>query len=38
MFELKEKDANDINRSMSLAQKGSKDKLDMSTKMNAIYF
>jgi hypothetical protein len=29
---------NDINRSMSLAQKASKDKLDMSTKMNQIYF
>lgn len=38
MFKQKEKEGNDINRSMSLAQKGSKDKLDMSTKMNAIYF
>ena len=38
MFRQKEKEGNDINRSMSLAQKGSKDKLDMSTKMNAIYF
>lgn len=38
LFKQKQKDGNDINRSMSLAQKGSKDKLDMSTKMNAIYF
>jgi hypothetical protein len=38
MFATKDKDSNDINRSMSLAQKGSKDKLEMSTKMNAIYF
>lgn len=38
LFRQQPKDKNDINRSMSLAQKGSKDKLDMSTKMNAIYF
>ena len=34
----RQQEGNDINRSMSLAQKGCKDKLDMSTKMNAIYF
>ena len=38
LFHEKEKDSNDINRSMSLAQKSAKDKLEMSTKMNAIYF
>ena len=38
MFCQKPKQSNDINKSMSLASKGSKDKLDMSTKMNAIYF
>lgn len=38
LFQVKEKDSNDINRSMSLAQKSAKDKLEMSTKMNAIYF
>lgn len=38
MFLEREKEANDINRSMSLAQKSAKDKLEMSTKMNAIYF
>ena len=38
MFCEKPKQVNDINKSMSIAQKGSKDKLDMSTKMNAIYF
>ena len=38
MFKVKEKDSNDINKSMSLAQKSAKDKLEMSTKMNAIYF
>lgn len=38
MFKPKDKDGNDINRSMSLAQKSTKDKLEMSTKMNAIYF
>lgn len=38
LFAEKDKEPNDISRSMSLAQKGSKDKLDMSTKMNQIYF
>ena len=38
MFVEKEREGNDINRSMSLAQKSAKDKLEMSTKMNAIYF
>jgi len=38
LFQEKQKEPNDINRSMSLAQKGSKNQLDMSTKMNAIYF
>jgi hypothetical protein len=38
LFAEKEKEPNDISKSMSLAQKGSKDKLDMSTKMNQIYF
>ena len=32
------KEAKDITSSMNLAQKGSKNKLDMSTKMNEIYF
>jgi hypothetical protein len=35
---LEKENGNDINRSMSLAQKSTKDKLEMSTKMNAIYF
>ena len=34
MFHEKEKEANDINRSMSMAQKNTKNKLEMSTKMN----
>lgn len=38
LFKEKDKDGNDINRSMSLAQKNTKNKLEMSTKMNAIYF
>lgn len=32
------KESNDIHSSMSLAQKSTKDKLEMSTRMNAIYF
>lgn len=38
LFKEKEKDGDDINRSMSLAQKGTTNKLDMSTRMNQIYF
>ena len=38
MFKSKEKDDNDINKSMSMAQKSSKNKLEMSTKMNDFYF
>ena len=37
IFQAK-KEAKDITSSMNLAQKGSKNKLDMSTKMNEIYF
>ncbi len=38
MFAEKTKESNDITRSMSLAKKSTKNSLDMSTKMNEIYF
>lgn len=35
---VEKKKANGVNDSMQIAEKGAKNKLDMSTKMNEVYF